>query len=337
MAGTAPLEGLCRVLGGLSPALEAGVIAPAPWQRMLATAVDPASPGYLVRPGRAQTLVEMAILAQAILRAPDALWSGLAPATRDHILAAFAATRQLRAPRTNWLLFPAMIEAATHAVNGGGWDATRIEYAVEQMLAWYKGDGIYGDGPHFRWDYYNSLIIHPMLLDILGAMSDVMPRLAAARPQALRRAARHAETLERLVGADGSYPPTGRSLSYRCGVFHLLAHLALHRQLPDSLPPAQVRTALLAVIRRTLGAPGAQDEAGWLTIGLNGADPGIGEDYINTGSTYFAMMAFLPLGLPATDRFWTDAAVPTTQGRLWQAGHPVPRDTALNETMPQDS
>jgi hypothetical protein len=44
----------------------------------------------------------------------------------------------------------------------------RVDYALRQHHQWYKGDGAYGDGPYFHWDYYNSFVIQPMLLDVLG-------------------------------------------------------------------------------------------------------------------------------------------------------------------------
>ena len=46
------------------------------------------------------------------------------------------------------------------------WDRTRVDYALRQHEQWYKGDGVYGDGPEFHWDYYNSFVIQPMLLDV---------------------------------------------------------------------------------------------------------------------------------------------------------------------------
>ena len=35
------------------------------------------------------------------------------------------------------------------------------------MYGFYVGDGLYGDGNDFVFNYYNSYVIHPMLLDIL--------------------------------------------------------------------------------------------------------------------------------------------------------------------------
>jgi hypothetical protein len=331
--GTGPLEGLCRMIAGIAPAMEAGVLDAAPWQRMLTVAFNPAMTGYLVRAETNQTLVELALLAQAITSAPRALWGDLPEETRSRMLAAFVASRNLRPGRNNWLLFAAMIEALLYRL-GQPWDAMRVEYAIEQHLAWYAGDGVFGDGPLFHADYYNSIIIHPLMLDILAVVAPVMPRFQAKRAEALGRAQRHAETLERLIAPDGSFPPLGRSLTYRCGLFHLLARLALNGQLPESLPAAQIRTALLSVARRTLMAPDSFGPEGWLTIGLNGRDVELGERYINSGSVYLASLVLLPLGLAEDHRFWTDPPGVLTQTRLWSEAMPIPRDEAMTDGGP---
>ena len=49
----------------------------------------------------------------------------------------------------------------------GEHDAARLDYGVNHMLQWYLGDGTYGDGKAYHWDYYNSYVIQPMLLDIV--------------------------------------------------------------------------------------------------------------------------------------------------------------------------
>src|SRR5690606_4573652 len=139
--------------------------------------------------------------------------------------------------------------------------------AVEMHEHWYKGDGAYGDGADFHWDYYNSYVIQPMLLDVLTVVNAHTDRWRALRPTVRRRAERFAVVLERMIAPDGSYPTLGRSITYRCGAFQHLAQLALQQALPESLQPAQVRSALTAVIRRTLTAPGTFDDAGWLQPG----------------------------------------------------------------------
>ena len=131
-------------------------------------------------------------------------------------------------------------------------------------MEWYKGDGAYGDGPEYHWDYYNSFVIQPFLIDVVEGIGRVSDRWSSLRPGVLDRARRYAAIQERLIAPDGSYPPIGRSIAYRCGAFQLLAQMALRHELPEGVTPAQVRSALSAVIRRTLDAPGTFDAEGWL-------------------------------------------------------------------------
>ena len=178
------------------------------------------------------------------------------------MVTALAATRRITPGYNNWLLFSAMVEAALCRA-GEPWDQMRVDYALRQHEAWYKGDGVYGDGPAFHWDYYNSFVIQPMLLDVLAVCGDAREGWRAMRAGIVARARRYAAIQERLVAPDGSFPAIGRSLAYRCGAFQLLAQMALRRELPPDVPPAQARAALDAVIRRTLDPPGTFD-AGWL-------------------------------------------------------------------------
>ena len=338
-AGVTHLEAVGRLLAGLAPWLELEERTDGDEGRArlrsrrlaldgLARAVDPASPDALNFTRQSQPLVDAAFLAQALLRAPRALAGGLDAPTRARLVASLESTRQITPGFSNWLLFSAMVEAGLKAL-GAGWDRVRVDYALRQHDQWYKGDGIYGDGPALHWDYYNSFVIHPMLVDVLAACGDESPAWADLRSRVEVRARRYAAILERLVAPDGSFPAIGRSLAYRCGAFHLLAQSALRRALPDQVTPAQVRGALGAVIRRTLDAPGTFDPDGWLRIGLAGHQPGLGERYISTGSLYLCAVAFLPLGLARSDPFWSDPEAPWTARRIW-AGGPAPIDHAVN-------
>ncbi len=276
-----------------------------------------------------QPLVDAAFLAHAIVRAPRALWGALDASVQGRVVTALAATRRITPGYNNWLLFSAMVEAALCRA-GEPWDQMRVDYALRQHEAWYKGDGVYGDGPAFHWDYYNSFVIQPMLLDVLAVCGDAREGWLAMRAGIVARARRYAAIQERLVAPDGSFPAIGRSLAYRCGAFQLLAQVALRRELPPDVPPAQARAALDAVIRRTLDPPGTFDASGWLQIGLCGHQPALGERYISTGSLYLATTAFLPLGMPADDPFWDGPGLSWTGRRAW-SGEPVAIDSALKE------
>jgi hypothetical protein len=331
------LEALGRLLAGIAPWIELPSEASAEGRlradyaqlarRAIARAVDPASPDFLNFTRDRQPLVDAAFLAQGLLRAPTALRDAFDPIVIRHLVAAFESTRTIAPPFNNWLLFSAMVEAGLRAL-GATWDRARVDYALRQHEQWYKGDGAYGDGPEFHWDYYNSFVIHPMLVDVLEHCKGESPAWTEIAVRVETRAARYAAVQERLIAADGSFPPIGRSIAYRCGAFHLLAQSALRRRLPDGVPPSQVRGALTAAIRRTLDAPDTFDANGWLQIGLCGHQPAIGETYISTGSLYLCAVALLPLGLPETDAFWSAPPQPWTSARAWSRA-PFSIDHAL--------
>jgi hypothetical protein len=325
------LEALGRLLAGIAPWLEASVDPGEEHDlqanlRTLArsairSAVDPQSPDFLNFHEGSQPVVDCGFLAQAVVRAPQQLWSELDGATKRNLAAALVSSRVITPGFNNWLLFAATVEAAL-AVMGERWDGMRIDYAVRQHQQWYVGDGVYGDGPQFHWDYYNSFVIQPMLLDVLHAIAPRARTWERFTADTLARARRYAVIQERLIAPDGSYPAVGRSITYRCGAFQVLAQMALAGHMPHS------RAALTAVIRRTLDAPGTFDKDGWLTIGLCGHQPHLGETYISTGSLYLCAVALLPLGLAPSDAFWSSPAEEWTARRLWR-GDDAPADHAL--------
>ena len=333
------LEALGRLVAGIAPWLElsaaggADAALPAKYadltRRAIARAVDPASPDFLNFNKGGQPLVDAAFLAQGLLRAPQALLQALGAPVAAQLVAAFESTRTITPGFNNWLLFSATVEAAL-AKLGARWDRMRVDYALRQHEQWYKGDGVYGDGPVFHWDYYNSFVIQPMLIDVLDVCRDEMPAWKEMAAKVERRAVRYAAILERLIAPDGTFPAVGRSIAYRFGAYQSLAQMALRRTLPDGVTPAQVRAAMTAMIARSIEAPGTFDANGWLQIGFCGHQPGVGETYISTGSVYLCAVGLLPLGLPSTDPFWAAPPQPWTSVRAW-GGQPFPIDRALKE------
>jgi len=331
------LEATGRLLAGIAPWLELDSVSgeegrlrekySALARRALDAATDPRSRDYMNFTKGGQPLVDAAFLAQAILRAPKELWSKLDTRTQSNVINALKATRVIKPTFSNWLMFSAMIEAALASL-GQQWDQMRVDYAVRQHEQWYKGDGTYGDGPDFHWDYYNSFVIQPMLIDVLSAVAKQTNAWADFYPKVLARARRYAVIQERMISPEGTFPAIGRSITYRFGAFHLLAQLALMQQLPTELKPSQVRSALTAVIRRMIEASGTFDKDGWLTIGFCGHQPGLGERYISTGSLYLCAVGLLSLGLPVTDDFWAGPQLDWTAKRMW-LGQDMAADHAL--------
>jgi hypothetical protein len=143
------------------------------------------------------------------------------------------------------------------------------------------------------------------------------------------RSSRLSSQLERSISPEGTYPLLGSCLSYRCGVFHLLSQAALLKILPRNIKPAQVRSALTAVLKKQFGENQNFSSNGWLLVGLNGSQLDISESDINTGSVYFCCAIFLALGLPDSDLFWTEPYAEWTSIQAWN-GHAIQKDQTID-------
>ncbi|MHC6220602.1 DUF2264 domain-containing protein [Arthrobacter sp. MMS24-S77] len=323
------LQALGRLLAGMAPWLEQTGLSGEEEERRsemarlareaIDSATDPSSPDFMNFAHGNQPVVDAAFLSHAMVRAPKELLGKLEGRVKQNVADCLRATRSRKPAYNNWLLFAAMTETALSLL-GEEWDPMRIDYALRKHQEWYLGDGVYGDGPEFHWDYYNSFVIQPMMVDILQTMGTHSPDWEQMTADVLHRAARHSAQQERLISPEGTFPPMGRSLAYRFGAFQLLSQAVLQGFLPEEIAPNQVRCALTAVIRRMIEAPGTYDPDGWLRIGFCGDQPGIGEAYISTGSLYLCASVFLPLGLPPEHPFWQGEADWTAK-RAW-AGVP---------------
>lgn len=328
----APLEAFGRSLMGLAPWLEVDASTLDPeeaalqqhWHTLalqcIDKATDPASPDFMLFNRDGQPLVDAAFLSHALLRAPKALAASLGEPVRKHLADALRSSRAIYSYNCNWLFFTAMVEAGLHVL-GEEYDIMRLMNALRSFQEWYVGDGLYGDGPMFHFDYYNSFVIHPMYVDLVNTFADLNPEIKRMQDGVNARAARYASILERLIGPEGSYPVVGRSICYRFGAFHMLAQAALEHRLEAHLTPASVRCGLTAVIRRVMSAPDMFDNSGFLQPGVYGLQPELAEGYINIGSLYLCSTVFLPLGLTPDDPFWACADEPWSGKKVWSGGH----------------
>ena len=334
------LEAVGRLVCGIAPWLELGPDNTPEGQlrdkyieltvKGLKNAVNPDSPDYLVFGKPYQPLVDAAFLAQGLLRARTQLWDNLDPQAKEWMITEFKRSRAIKPWENNWLLFASMVEAALLEFTGEC-DMDRLTYGVKKFRdEWYKGDALYGDGPAFHMDYYNSFVIHPMLTDVLLTMKKHNLEGADFLDVQLPRLTRYAEQLERFISPEGTFPVVGRSIVYRFGAFHALSQIALLDKLPQPLSKGQIRSALTAVMQRQISMPGTFDENGWLKIGFAGSQINMSEPYINTGSLYLCTAAFLPLGLPANHPFWTEPYSEWTNLKAWK-GVDVGADKALRK------
>lgn len=287
-------------------------------QQSLAHAVNPSGPDYLYwgTPQSRQPLVDAAFIAQGLLAAPAALWLPLDDTTKQRVIHEFKTIRQIKPANNNWVLFAAMIESFLLSI-GEEIDAPRIDTAVDTIEKWYVGDGWYKDGEKFHFDHYNGFVIHPMLCEVLR-VNVAKGRMEKTRFDiAYKRMQRYASFQERFISPEGTFPIFGRSSTYRAGAFQPLTRLALDHALPKEVTPAQVRCGLTAVLKK-LFIPSTFTKEGCLTLGLVGdKQSAIADSYSNTGSMYLTSYVFLPLGLPASDPFWSGPFTEWTQRKAW--------------------
>lgn len=291
-------------------------------------AVDPQSPDYLAWRGHGQALVDAAYVAESFVRGFDALWKPLDETTKKRYIEEFTQLRRVDPPYTNWFLFSSEIESFLAKV-GAEYDQFRVNTACRKVEEWYVGDGWYSDGPDFAFDYYSSYVFHPMYLETLHNMVDAKAytRLDYQKyyDRELNRCQKFAIVLERFISPEGTFPVIGRSTPYRLAAMQPLALMAWYKTLPKDLTNGQVRAALTQVMHRMFDRQNNYNAGGYLTIGFCGSQPNTADWYTNNGSLYMCSLCFMPLGLPASDPFWTDAAEPWTQVKAW-GGKPFPKD-----------
>lgn len=290
----------------------------------LKNAVNPKSPDYLNFRTEGQPIVDAAYVAQAFIRAPEALWEPLDKETKARFVEEFKSLRDRSGAYNNWLLFSGLTEGFLLSI-GEQYDPARVQFAVNKMKEWYVGDSWYSDGEKFSMDYYNSYVIHTMLVDLEKILADHKKAPVSDYDQALKRMVRYSEYLERIISPEGTYPAYGRSVTYRTAAFQALAQTALLEKLPAYVKPAQVRCGLTKVIQNMFTGDQNFDDKGWLVLGFNGHQPAIADYYTSTGSLYMATLGFLTLGLPADNEFWTGPAAPWTSLKAW-TGQEVVKD-----------
>ncbi|SMO48865.1 DUF2264 domain-containing protein [Solitalea koreensis] len=296
----------------------------------LANAVNPESPDYLnimadaksiehaISIGHFQPIVDAAYIAQAFIHAPKQLWEPLDSLTKKRFIDEFKSLRKHKTSYNNWLLFFGMTESFLLSI-GEECDPQRLEYAFHKVKEWYVGDGWYSDGPKFSLDYYNSFVMHPMMVDMLKVMSDKKLARKEEYDLALKRMVRYSEFLERFISPEGTFPAFGRSMTYRTGAFQALAQVSLMEKLPEHIQPAQVRCALTKVMHNMFDGNQNFDSNGWLVLGFNGHQPMVADIYTSTGSLYICTIGFLSLGLPADNKFWADPAADWTSKKAWNS------------------
>jgi hypothetical protein len=332
------LEAFGRTLAGIGPWLGLKDTSPVEGKlqqemikkvaNALAHATDPKSPDYMNWINGTQPLVDTAFLVHGMMRSNGVIWNSLTSMTQKRLIEIINIQKTKIKPwYNNWLLFGAMIDAFLIAIGEDG-DLMRMDYAIKKHQEWYLGDGWYGDGAEFHLDYYNGYVIQSMMKQVLDIARKHTPAYEKDHEKAKIIMTRHALQQERMISPEGTYPPLGRSLTYRIGAFQTLSDAVLHGLITETSTLGQIKGALSAVLKNQFEAKGTFNDKGWLQIGFCGHQPGLADEYVCTGSLYLCSTGFLHLGLSENHAFWTSETSDWTSKKAWQ-GIAIAKDNAL--------
>jgi hypothetical protein len=262
-----------------------------------------------------QSAVECANICYGLLISKHVLWNMLNTQEQESFIQILLKVRRLITPwhiECNWCLFFCIIDAFLFSVSSYKYfDSIFVYTTIKNVESWYVGDGFYKDGNRgFTMDYYNSYVIHPLYIEILKVCD---PEKVS---EAYKRCIRFTEFLERIVFADGSFPPLGRSITYRLGAFHALSYCILNESISE-LHSYQSLQRLLQKLMLRMITSSIFDEKGLLHLGFTGLQETLADSYSNWGSMYFITLFFIVLGLPDDHTFWIDSEELFTQELAW--------------------
>lgn len=234
-------------------------------------------------------LVSGGFLVLAFLRAPNNLWNILPEKLKNYILNNFEDVIKLQAFDNNWMLFKSIIELFLYKNNR----IDKLSYtpkSLRKFNEWYTGkNGCYNDGYHYTKDYYNSIVIHPFLLQITKTAELLgLPKLPISYTVELSRAKEHFHFINKSISDDGTYPMIGRSLSYGSGLFHLLAIMLANNEIEYD---EKVINKLKKIFIKT-HPDNLFNEDGWLKRDKNIMKINTIEDYIDVGGLYIRTLIF---------------------------------------------
>ena len=306
----ADLEGFARPLWGLAP-LAAGGGELEDWEvfrRGLANGSDPAHPEYWgTIHGRDQRMVEMAPLGFALRLIPELVWEPLPAAARKNLAAYMRHVAAHDHAPNNWKFFRIFVDLGLRHV-GEEFDQQLTDQFLDELEAFYLGEGWYRDGKLRRVDHYVAFAIHfySLIYAELKVGNDEIRR------RYRERATLFARDFINWFDEDGGTLAFGRSMTYRFACASFWGALAFAGV--EALPWGVIKGLYLRHLRWWARRPIA-DRGGILSVGYGYPNLFMSESYNSAGSPYWAFKAFLPLALPRLIRSGRRRSNPCRQGR----------------------
>jgi hypothetical protein len=251
-----------------------------------------------------QHIVEAADVAVTIWLSRERVFDRMTGAERAQVMDWLAQVDGKETWPDNWILFPAMAQMVRLKLGYPAPEAD-LDSRLEQMAAFYRGDGWYADGPGDEFDLYNAWMFGWHYL--LWAWIDG-DRRPDHRQLVLDRARLFLNGFQYFFGANGSYPAWGRSIVYR---FSAVAAFQTGHLLNIAPPDAGLLRHLCSGCIRYFYERGLLDpDAHYIRQGFHGDFPPAGESYISPGSPYWACHGLFALTFDRDDPFWTATESP---------------------------
>lgn len=251
-----------------------------------------------------QRIVEAADIAVTLWLSRDRVFLRLGENERAQIIRWLEQVDKRVVYSNNWTLFPVLPMTLRHKL-GYPANTTLIDSHLDEMAAFYRGDGWYADGVGSHFDLYNAWMFGWHYL--MWAWLD-----GARRPAYLETLERRARSFlagfQYFFGANGAYPAWGRSLTYRFAAISCFA--AGHLLHISPVSAGGMRRLSSGCIKYFYERECFDPHGHFLRQGFHGAFPPVIEPYISPGSPLWACRGLLALAFARDDPFWTEVEEP---------------------------
>lgn len=304
---TIPMETFARPLWGLVPFWTGGGSDPEfeeLYRKGLEAGPDPSHPDYWhTCRDYDQKFCEMAAIAFGMLFCPEKVWEPLSERGKDNLVEWLWEINRNECCACNWQFFSIMTNVALYKA-GRPYDKKRLQEGLDCIDAYYDAGGWYNDGNGGDKDYYNPFVMVTYGMVYARFMEKEDPERCR---RYIERALAFGKDYIYWFSEDGSAFAYGRSMTYR---FAQAAYFSVCALCGVEVFPLPVLKGILARhLTHWLNLP-IWDNADILSIGYAYPNLQMSESYNAPGSPYWAMKAFMFLGLPEDHPFWAAECAP---------------------------
>ncbi len=304
---TIPMEAFARPLWGLVPFWTGGGSDPEfeeLYRKGLEAGPDPSHPDYWhTCRDYDQKFCEMAAIAFGMLFCPEKVWEPLSERGKDNLVEWLWEINRNECCACNWQFFSIMTNVALYKA-GRPYDKKRLQEGLDCIDAYYDAGGWYKDGNGGDKDYYNPFVMVTYGMVYARFMEKEDPERCR---RYIERALAFGKDYIYWFSEDGSAFAYGRSMTYR---FAQAAYFSVCALCGVEVFPLPVLKGILARhLTHWLNLP-IWDNADILSIGYAYPNLQMSESYNAPGSPYWAMKAFMFLGLPEDHPFWAAECAP---------------------------